>query len=261
MPTAFQIRSYITYWLDAVEEHSLHSPFFYDFYTQVVKANKESVPKCVEFEKYRNNLLTNTNTISITDYGAGSITNSNPSRTFSSIARHSTSPKKYSELYTRIISYFRHTHILELGTSLGINTLYLSTNPGTHVTTFEGDPVLIATAEQAARNIGIVNIQYIAGNIDHTLERYLMQSPRIDFALLDANHRYEPTVRYSEMMINRTHPGSVLILDDIHLTPEMERAWSELRKHKLVHASADLYRCGILFFDPSLNKQHVVLQY
>lgn len=261
MPTSFQIRSYITYWLDAVEEHSLHSPFFYDFYTQVVKDKKYGVLNGDKIEEYRNHQLSNTTAISLTDYGAGSVTNNNPTRTFSSIARNSTSPKKYSELYTRIIAYFKHKHVLELGTSLGINTLYLSTTPDTKVTTFEGDPVLIATAEQAARNIDMLNIQYIAGNIDQTLERYLMQSPRIDFALLDANHRHEPTVRYTEMLINRTHTRSVLVLDDIHLTPEMEQAWNQLRKHKLVHASADLYRCGILFFDPSLNKQHVVLQY
>jgi hypothetical protein len=27
----------------------------------------------------------------------------------------------------------------------------------------------------------------------------------------------------------------------------------------LVYGSIDLYRCGILFFDPALNKQHFIL--
>ncbi len=40
----------------------------------------------------------------------------------------------------------------------------------------------------------------------------------------------------------------------------INKAWKEICKHDLVYTSLDLYRCGILFFDPSLNKQHVVLQ-
>lgn len=260
MPTLFQIRSFITYWLDAVEEHSLHSPFLFDFYKHVVKGKVHSaIPLFAE--NYRNRLLDDLTTISLTDYGAGSVSQTGQVRSISSIARMSASPKKYSQLYTSIISYFKHTHILELGTSLGINTLYLANQPGTKVISFEGDKSLLEIAQNAAHEIGATNIQYIEGNIDQTLNRYLMHSPLIDFALLDANHRYTPTIKYAEQLIKRTHPRSVLILDDIHLTPEMEQAWNQLIKHKLVYTSVDLYRCGILFFDPSLNKQHVVMQF
>jgi hypothetical protein len=57
------------------------------------------------------------------------------------------------------------------------------------------------------------------------------------------------------------HYKSALIIDDIHQSPEMEKAWKEIQQHALVYGSIDLYRCGIVFFDPSLNKQHVVLQF
>lgn len=260
MPTFFQIKRFLRYWLHAVEEHSLHSPFFYDFYTKVVKANTTDVSRFEKFEEYRRQLLKNNTPVARVDFGAGSVSN-NKKITVSSIARDSSSPKRYSDLYTRIIAYFKHTNVLELGTSLGINTLYLSSSPSAQVTSFEGDPALISFAEEAARSLGIHNIQYIEGNIDQTLEQHLLQSPRVDFAFLDANHQYNPTLRYSNILIKRTHPGSVVVLDDIHLSPAMEKAWNELRSHELVYASADLYRCGILFFDPSLNKQHVVLQF
>ena len=79
-------------------------------------------------------------------------------------------------------------------------------------------------------------------------------------AFMDANHRYEPTIRYFELLLKKVHEKSVLIVDDIHHSCDMEKAWKEMQRHRLVYGSADLFRCGILFFDPSLNKQHVILQ-
>ena len=101
----------------------------------------------------------------------------------------------------------------------------------------------------------------IEGNIDTTLLSFLSSHGKIDFAFIDANHRYEPTKKYVEWIVQRTHPNSILILDDIHQSADMQKAWSEIQQHKLVYATVDLYRCGLLFFDPSLNKQHVVLQF
>jgi hypothetical protein len=78
---------------------------------------------------------------------------------------------------------------------------------------------------------------------------------------MDANHRYQPTLQYFERLLPKINETSIVVLDDIHYSREMEQAWQELKKHRIVYGSADLFRCGILFFDPSLNKQHVILQY
>jgi hypothetical protein len=77
---------------------------------------------------------------------------------------------------------------------------------------------------------------------------------------MDANHHYEPTLKYFNWLLPVIHSMSIIIMDDIHYSAEMEKAWEEIKNHEQVHASIDLFRCGILFFDPSLNKQHVVLQ-
>ena len=55
--------------------------------------------------------------------------------------------------------------------------------------------------------------------------------------------------------------NSILVLDDIHYSPEMERAWNALARSRAVYTSIDLYRCGLVFFNPSLTKQNVVLQF
>ena len=160
----------------------------------------------------------------------------------------------------RIIRHFGHAHVVELGTSLGLNALYLAT-AGAQVTTFEGAPEVAGIARNVFAQQSAARIRLMEGDITQTLPAYLASAGKVDLAFVDANHRYEPTVRYFQQLLQKVHDRSMLIFDDIHYTPGMQQAWEEIRKHPLVYGSADLYRCGILFFDPSLNKQHVVLQY
>jgi predicted O-methyltransferase YrrM len=259
MPTRFQFQTYFTYWLDAVNKHSLHSPFFFDFYTRVVAPTPRPAPLNA-LESVRDTLLRDTTHLTIQDLGAGPQQGQATSRTVQSIARTSISPERFAHLYHRIVRHFGHAHVIELGTSLGLNALYLAT-AGAQVTTFEGAPAVAGVARNVFALQPSARIRLIEGDITHTLPAYLASSGKVDLAFVDANHRYEPTVRYFQQLLQKVHAQSMLIFDDIHYTPGMQQAWEEMRKHPLVYASADLYRCGILFFDPSLNKQHVVLQY
>jgi predicted O-methyltransferase YrrM len=259
MPTRFQFQTYFTYWLDAVNKHSLHSPFFFDFYTRVVAPVPRPVPLNA-LESIRNTLLQDTTRLAIQDLGAGPQHGQTTSRTVQSIARTSISPERFAHLYHRIIRHFGHVHVVELGTSLGLNALYLAT-AGAQVTTFEGAPEVAGIARNVFAQQPAARVRLMEGDITHTLPAYLASAGKVDLAFVDANHRYEPTVRYFQQLLQKVHDRSMIIFDDIHYTPGMQQAWEEIRKHPLVYGSADLYRCGILFFDPSLNKQHVVLQY
>ncbi|NBW36213.1 MAG: SAM-dependent methyltransferase, partial [Cytophagia bacterium] len=57
------------------------------------------------------------------------------------------------------------------------------------------------------------------------------------------------------------HDKTIIVFDDIHLNEGMEQAWSEMKEDSLVYGSADLFRCGFIFLDPSLNRNHKVLQF
>jgi predicted O-methyltransferase YrrM len=257
----FQVKSFINYWLDAVDEHSLHSPFFYNFYTCVVR--KKSIQlELTSLKHVRKNFENDDRSINVNDLGAGSQYQKGSLRQIRQIARTSATPEKYSILYANIIQHFSYKNILELGTSLGINTLYLSrASDTTNVITFEGSSEIANVARNLFDAAKAINIKIIEGNIDETLSQYLSSSKQIDFALMDANHRYEPTLRYFDCLIKKIHDNSIIVLDDIHYSPEMEDAWEAIQKHELVYATADLFRCGLVFFNPSLNKQNVVLQF
>lgn len=193
--------------------------------------------------------------------GGGSYYFDNKKRKISGIANTSLTRQRFSELYSNIAQYIEAKNIVELGTSFGINTLYLSQHSGSTVTTFEGSREILKIAHSTFEFAAAKNIKLIEGNIDLTLPSFLQSSGKLDLVLIDANHRYEPTRKYVGWFLPKMHYKSILIIDDIHQSREMETAWKVTQKHPLVYGSIDLYRCGLLFFDPSLNKQHVVLQF
>ncbi|HEU5289589.1 MAG TPA: class I SAM-dependent methyltransferase [Cyclobacteriaceae bacterium] len=258
MPGFFQLKTYFNYWLDAVDEHSLHSPFLFDLYTKVINIEEEGIPA---IEKLRTSLLKTDREISVVDLGAGSKHTSNKKRLISEIAENSLSDVRFSLLYLRLIKHIDAKNIIELGTSFGINTLYLAQKKNTRVFTFEGSESIAEVAQDTFEFASAKNVELVRGNIDSTLYSSLSRMPKADFLFMDANHRYAPTIKYFDELLPKIHHQSILVLDDIHSSHEMEKAWKEIKNHDLVYTSIDLYRCGILFFDPSLNKQHVVLQF
>ncbi len=257
MSYLLRVRHFISYWLNALDEHSLHSPFLFDFYTTVVK-NPPAHPRYKYIEKLRRKLLRNHRTIRVHDLGSS--TGRKPIRKISSIARTSLSTPRFSSIYAQLVRHCGARHIIELGTSLGINTLYLSDNKDVRVTTFEGSPAIAEIAALTFEFASRKNIELVVGDIDHTLPDFLQKVSRVDLAFIDANHQYDPTVRYFEWLLRKVNENSVIIVDDIYHSPGMVAAWRYVREHRLVYGSADLFRCGIVFFDPSLNKQHAILQ-
>ncbi|KOF03369.1 hypothetical protein OB69_08375 [Roseivirga seohaensis subsp. aquiponti] len=252
--------AYIKYWLLAMNEHSLHSPFLYSFYTKVVK--KDNKKGFEPIEALRKSLLQNDEEILIEDLGAGSrISNSN-TRKVSQIAKHASTPARFSRLLNRIITHFDYKNIVELGTSLGLNSAYMaSAKKDVQLFTFEGSASIANLAKQNLSKLNCTNYQLIEGNIDNTLPQWIENTPQIDLAYIDANHRYEPTLRYFELLLPKMTTSGMIILDDIHWSKEMNDAWEVLKKHPKVSLSIDLFEAGILFLQPDLMKENYILEF
>ena len=256
----FPVIQFIRHWLYRVNAHSLHSPFLYDFYTQVIAAD-DPTPFHAE-EKLRKELLRDDTRLTIEDMGAGSRINNSNQRSIKSIARHASTPGRFSRLLARSIQYFDHQHILELGTSLGLNTLHMHRlNPQASIRTLEGSAEIAARAQSHFNQYGATSIALTLGNIDETLANVLSGIDKVDFVYMDANHRYEPTLRYFEQILPKLHEQSIVVVDDIHWSREMNRAWQELTQRPEVSLSLDLFEGGFLFFDPKLQKECYLLSY
>lgn len=257
------IAAYIKYLLKSGNEHSIHSPFLFDLYTKVIAAGKDENPGYPALKSLRKELLKSTREIEILDLGAGSRINKSNRRKIKTIAKNAEKPEKFGRLFNRLIHRFQPRTILELGTSLGLTTLYMSrAKKNAKILTFEGCPETAGVASDNFSRMGADNIDIIIGNIDETLPQTLagLQEP-LDFAYFDANHRYEPTVRYFENCLPYATNDSVFIFDDIYWSDEMTAAWEHIKAHPQVTLTVDLFWIGLVFFRKEQVKENFVLRF
>ena len=119
------IARYIKYFFTAKNKHSAQAPFLYEFITKVLNDNSDN-SNCKNIDQLRKELCQSEQTIKITDFGAGSHINNSKTRKVKDVAKNSAKNSKFGKLLYRIIQFYNPKNILELGTSLGISTLYLA---------------------------------------------------------------------------------------------------------------------------------------
>lgn len=254
------IFDYIKYLLKAKNEHSLHSPFLFEFYTKTLK-DKKAYSFYKEVESLRKALCKDNRIIEVTDFGAGSKLNTDTQRLIKDIAKNSQKSPKLAQLLFRIIQFYDHKTIIDLGTSLGLTTAYLAKNADSKIFTFEGCLKTAEIAEGNFKKLELTNIEIIVGNIDETLPEKLQEIKQIDFAFFDANHRFEPTIKYFELCLTKINDNSCFIFDDIYWSDEMKEAWKYIKNHSSTVISIDLFWIGIVFFRKKQPKQNFVLKF
>ena len=259
----FTFRAYLKFLRNSGTRHSVHSPFVYALVDEVIKS-KSKHPEFQRISKLRNSLSNNNQLIEITDFGTGR-NRSDFSHRFESIAtilRNSAISEKYGHLLFRLVQHFKPGHIIELGTSIGISTLYLAkANPDAVVYTVEG---CTTKSERAASNFTILNATNIdqhIGRFDIVLPDLIKQAGKLDFAYIDGNHTYEATIENFESLLEIAHNDTVFVFDDIHWSAGMEKAWNEIADHKRVTVSIDLFRMGIVFLRSELSRQKFMIKF
>jgi predicted O-methyltransferase YrrM len=252
---------YLNYVLNAVDEHSLHSPYIYNLYSNIIKPDRDK-QEFAPYKHIKKELAKDTRIIKICDLGAGSAINPNPRKKIKEIMKHGTTPQKQSRLFYRIIKHFQFTNIVELGTSVGINTLYMaSANKNAQVYTLEGCPSTARVATEVFSRFQDLNIHLIQGNIDQVLPNLVKKLPALDFVYFDANHTFDATLKYFTMCLPKIHENTIFVFDDIYWSTGMEKAWNIIKNHDIVSLSIDLFDSGMVIFKPLYVKQHYVLSY
>lgn len=239
----------------------MHSPFVFTFIEKVLNDKKKYVAY-TEIETIRKELLQNENIIEVEDFGAGSTVIKTKKRVVKDIAASSLKPKKYSQLLYRIVQFYKHKNIIELGTSLGITSAYLASANGVIVTTMEGSKNIANVAVSNFEKLQLKNIDLLVGEFDNTLNPFLKKTTAIDLAFIDGNHRKEPTMKYFNVILPKLHNDSFLIFDDIHWSKEMEEAWDLIKNNSAVTLTIDLFFIGIVFFKKEFKiKQHFSIRF
>jgi predicted O-methyltransferase YrrM len=257
----FTLKSYIYYKAKSVNQHGIHSPFVYELYDDIISYPKNYYAFGL-IESMRAKYLLNNTAIEIEDFGASGTIKKTKTKKISTIAKGSASTAKQGELLFKLVDYFKPNTILELGTSLGMATMYMAmANKKTNLITIEGSPNISSVAQQSFDKLKLKNIQTYVGNFDDQLKTILHNITTVDFVFIDGNHRKEPTLNYFFLCLQKATDDSVFIFHDIHWSAEMFDAWNEIKQHPRVTITIDLFYLGIVFFKQGRSKEHFTLKF
>ncbi len=241
--------------------YDVHSPFVYALAEAMLEDNRHYYAFSM-IEPLRQRLLQNQDKINVVDYGAGSKMNNQPIRPINSIAKSALSPPFQTRMLFRLVNHLKPKTMLEMGTSLGISTMYQAAAAmNGQMITLEGSPEIAKVAQSMFKMYqDPLNIDLRVGQFVQTLPSALQQLEKLDYAFIDGNHRHTPTLTYFQKCLNYAHDQSVFVFDDIHWSSEMETAWEQIKANPRVTLTIDLYFMGLVFFrKENKAKQHFKL--
>ena len=249
-----QLKHYVKHWfVSKTNGHGVHSPFAYRLCEEVFY-NPNHFYDFEKLDALRKTLLINNTKLVIEDFGAGSKLMPTKSRNVKHIAKHGVSSKKQSELLYTLVNFLNCKTVIELGTSIGLNTLYLALPlPDSKVYTVEGSAELHKFAQTLANENNASNIQFIQGKFDTELPKLFNNLQSFDLLYVDGNHRYEATHHYFTMALQKCHNNSVIIFDDIYWSEGMTQAWEEIKNHPRITLSIDTFHFGMVFFKEEIK--------
>lgn len=235
------------YW-NAQTSYRLHSPFIFQFAREILDDQRMFYAFPV-IERLRKSLKRNRTKLTVTDHGAGSKIQNDKQRSVRQLVKYSASSPFYCQVLFKTINAYQPLNILELGTSVGISSLYQAAGLGTggRLITLEGCPQIAQVAKENIEMVDAQNIELRVGRFEDTLVPALEELKRLDYVFIDGNHREKPTIEYFETCLQYAHEASIFVFDDIHWSEGMEAAWRYIQQHSKVTMSIDLFSCGLVF--------------
>mgnify|MGYP001157411018 FL=1 len=252
-----KIRFYINFWFNGVSKYNIHSPMVHEFIENVLDNNIKYYA-FLGIEHYRKILLKDSTLLTLNDFGQGSKSIKSKKITLKKLTKKVQSTPNKAQLLFKLVNYFQCTNILEIGTSLGLTTAYLSNaNKKASITTIEGDPIIYKLAHANFKKLGLKNIKIINSSFDEILPKLLKN--KFDLIFFDGNHSKEATLKYFNWSLEYLNDEIIFVFDDIYWSKGMRSAWDEISKSPSVKLSLDLFSLGIIFFKNNREKEQINL--
>lgn len=252
-----KISYYLKFLFQGINKYNIHSPLVHDFIENVLD-NSVKYYSFIGIEHVRSLLLKQNEAIELKDLGAGSKSIKSSLSTINILTKKVQSTPEKAQILFRIVSFFQKKNILEIGTSLGLTTAYLSNaNKNGQITTIEGDQRVSNLAQKNFNTLKLNNIKLINEPFDEIIPQLLKN--KFDLVFFDGNHSKEATLRYFYWLVEYANEDSIFIFDDIYWSSEMKQAWQEICNFDKVMLSLDIFSLGIVFFKKNREKEHIRL--
>jgi predicted O-methyltransferase YrrM len=149
----------------------------------------------------------------------------------------------------------RAKSILELGSSAGISGCYLASGKYCQrFVTVEGSAALAQLAEihlrQVSKAFQVINATFKEG-LDQILPTF---TEGIDMVYIDGGKNKSANLYWFDRVMPYLNPGSVVVLDDIHWSSEMQETWDTVRRHEGFLHTISAGRFGVCVWAGGRNR-------
>jgi predicted O-methyltransferase YrrM len=250
----FRLCAYLTYCWKAKSNRYLHSPFVFGWYRVI----HEPIPKKEHsiIEQYRIALKDSNEILVMNEWNQ--LINTTISKRYTTTSISS----QYGQVLYQTARYLKARNFLELGTSLGVSTLYLALSDSKmRGSTIDYQQSIVDYTKDRFSKFAIEGVEFIRSSFDDALPTIMHPNNTFDLVYIDGDHSYASTMKYVNFIIANIPANMVIILDDIRWSQGMYRAWQELIAMEQFHFTIDYGRIGLLFQTEFRSaKQHFVLK-
>ncbi|MEP5611736.1 MAG: class I SAM-dependent methyltransferase [Cyclobacteriaceae bacterium] len=188
------------------------------------------------------------------------MSNTSHTKPVSAVAKSSLSSGKFSAFMHLLVNELRVKTVLETGTSLGINTLYLSRTSADKIVTMEASPIISELAKKEFGRQKVSNVVLEFGDIAKTFEPAIIRHEP-DMVFLDADHRGSTIKRQVDQIMKQAQHVKCIVIHDIYWSKDMRDVWKELVTDNRFELSIDIFQAGLLFPHKDIEKQHFTLRF
>lgn len=165
------------------------------------------------------------------------------------------SPRLGLRLLYHAVRHFRPRRCVELGSAFGAATgaiaMGLRDNGAGAICGIEYEPWRAELANSIVRSIlpedAISGVR--VGRAEEEVPAVAAELGSIDFAFVDAVHKYDDTMGYHELLISHCAAGALAVYDDLPFSDEMERFWRDaLNTRRVAGAARVARRWGVILY-------------
>lgn len=219
----------------------VHSPFVFNLITKVIE-EKCSYYSFYDIELLRKQLLQN--------------------RSIGEIVKREAIRPKHGALLFRLTNYFKSKNILQIGTTMGLSTLYLTSYAtGLRCIALENVPEFATIARQAFAKEGRNPIDLRIGNYKDLLPQALHDINSLDFVFFNTLYEQHNNLWLFNECMKYAHNDTVFVFEGIKASRKMRELWEEICACPEVTVTLDLYSLGIVLFNKKLHKRDYIVYF
>ena len=247
----YQLKSYVNFIFSATNQHGVHSPFVYQLVTKCFY-NRKNRPEYRKIGEYRKDVFQEKQQLHIQP-NCSTFFKANTYK-ISKLAKIYAPSWKRSKFLTRLTNYLNCKSVLEIGTQMGIRTSCFASHKNCDVITIDNCEETQKIAREKLKKHHFSTIKFCLQ--EFTQQEILVDQKKIDCIYIGNTRKKQSTLHLFEEALKKVHNDSVILIEGLHWSKDMNQAWKEIKENKQVSVTIDTFYLGLVFFRKEQAKEH-----